>query len=86
MLHILRKFLEYDFGPALKLLNSKKDSLKDLRNVYPDMSSNNREIGSLIQLCQDTDKTPTAADKAMMRLSLHNSYGAISREQKVTKS
>jgi len=83
VLHILRKFLEHDLGGAVKLINMKKDLWYDLRTVYPDLCGNNRELGSMIQLVQDTEKTPNAADKALMRLSLHNFYNTIPRDQKV---
>ena len=60
-----------------------KELWYDLRTVYPDMGGNNRELGVMIQLCQDSDKIPTSADKTMMRLSMLNSYGSMSRDQKV---
>lgn len=47
------------------------------------MGGTNREIGLLIQLCHDMDKAPSVADKALMRLTINNMSGAISREQKV---
>ena len=83
MLSILRKFLENDFAAGAALICAKKELWYDLRTVYPDMGGNNRELGVMIQLCQDSDKIPTSADKTMMRLSMLNSYGSMSRDQKV---
>ena len=82
-LHLIRKFLEFDFAAAATIIRSKKELWFDLRQVYPDMGGTNREIGLLIQLCHDMDKAPSAADKALMRLTINNMSGALSREQKV---